>query len=85
MPCAIGEAALIENNLPSSPIAISNGQNDSGLFELNFRYARYLPFEDAGAISERDLKLPEFRQFDYNTISDVVLHARYMVVQFTVK
>ncbi|MCP4407030.1 MAG: hypothetical protein GY807_04590 [Gammaproteobacteria bacterium] len=59
-------------------IAMSNAQNDSGLFELNFRDERYLPFEGAGVISQWQLELPnEFRQFDYDTISDVILHFRY--------
>jgi hypothetical protein len=59
-------------------IATSTAQNDSGLFELNFNDERYLPFEGAGAISTWQLELPqEFRQFDYDTISDVVLHLRY--------
>lgn len=62
-------------------IATSSAQNDSGLFELNFRDERYLPFEGAGAInSEWTLEMmsdPTLRQFDYNTISDVVVHMRY--------
>ncbi|MBE9570423.1 MAG: peptidoglycan-binding protein, partial [Proteobacteria bacterium] len=59
-------------------IATSHGQNDSGVFELNFRDERYLPFEGAGAISQWRIELPqEFRQFDYDTISDVILHLRY--------
>ncbi|MER9203435.1 neuraminidase-like domain-containing protein [Mesorhizobium sp. M0933] len=59
-------------------IAASNAQNDSGLFELNFRDERYLPFEGAGAISRWRIELPRtFRQFNYDTISDVVLHIRY--------
>jgi hypothetical protein len=59
-------------------IVTSSAQNDSGLFELNLRDERYLPFEGAGAISEWRLELPkEFRQFDYDTISDVILHLRY--------
>ncbi len=59
-------------------IAASSSQNDSGVFELNFRDERYLPFEGAGAISSWRLELPgEVRQFDYNTISDVVLHLKY--------
>lgn len=59
-------------------IATSSGQNDSGVFELNFRDERYLPFEGAGAISEWRIEFPkDFRQFDYDTISDVVLHLRY--------
>ncbi|HEX2740960.1 MAG TPA: hypothetical protein VHM69_10975, partial [Rubrobacter sp.] len=59
-------------------IVTSSGQNDAGMFEPNLRDERYLPFEGAGAISEWRLELPkEFRQFDYDTISDVVLHLRY--------
>jgi len=59
-------------------IATSNAQNDSGVFELNFRDERYLPFEGTGAISSWKLELPsEIRQFDYNTISDVIIHLKY--------
>jgi hypothetical protein len=59
-------------------IVTSSAQNDSGLFELSFRDERYLPFEGAGAISRWRIALPrELRQFDYDTISDVVLHLRY--------
>ena len=61
-------------------IACSSAQNDSGLFELNFRDERYLPFEGCGAISNWSLELTEeatLRQFDYETISDVILHIKY--------
>lgn len=59
-------------------IAASNSQNDSGMFELNFRDDRYLPFEGTGAISSWRLELPsEARQFDYSTISDVIIHVKY--------
>lgn len=85
---------FIENNIPVKSIAASNAQNDSGVFELNFRDERYLPFEGAGAISTWALELftdlpsnnadptkPDFgralRQFDYDTISDAILHIRY--------
>ncbi len=85
---------FIENNIPVKAIAASNAQNDSGIFELNFRDERYLPFEGAGVISEWALELfndaefkdsntgqPDFgkplRQFNYNTISDVILHVKY--------
>lgn len=48
------------------------------MFELNFRDERYLPFEGCGAISSWRLEFPkEVRQFDYETISDVVLHIKY--------
>jgi len=59
-------------------IATSTAQNDAGLFELNFRDERYLPFEGSGAISLWHLELPAaVRQFDYNTISDVIIHLKY--------
>lgn len=59
-------------------IATSTAQNDSGLFELNFRDERYLPFEGAGAISTWNLELPaRMRTFDYNSISDVIFHVSY--------
>jgi hypothetical protein len=59
-------------------IATSHANNDAGLFELNFRDERYLPFEGAGAVSEWRLDLPkETNAFDLNTISDVVLRINY--------
>ncbi|WP_437962142.1 neuraminidase-like domain-containing protein [Sorangium sp. So ce119] len=59
-------------------IVTSKAQEDSGLFEANLQDPCYLPFEGAGAISTWRLELPRtFRQFDYDTISDVVLHVRY--------
>ena len=48
------------------------------MFELNFKDERYLPFEGAGVISKWRLELPTVKQFDYNTISDVVLHVKYI-------
>jgi hypothetical protein len=59
-------------------VVTSNAQNDSGMFETNLREERFLPFEGAGAVSSWRLELPaEFRQFDYNSISDVIFHVRY--------
>lgn len=60
-------------------IATGNGQQDSGMFELNFRDERYLPFEGTGAISSWRLELPNkaLAQFDYDTIANVVLHLNY--------
>ncbi|MBA3542770.1 MAG: hypothetical protein H0T79_24345, partial [Deltaproteobacteria bacterium] len=59
-------------------IATSATQNDAGVFDVNLRDERYLPFEGAGAISQWHLTLPAPRpQFDYATISDVVMHVRY--------
>lgn len=59
-------------------IATSNAQFDSGLFQLNFGDERYLPFEGAGAVSSWHIKLNnEFRQFDFDSISDVLIHLSY--------
>ncbi len=59
-------------------IVTSSAQNDSGLFETNLRDEKYLPFEGAGAISKWKIELPnDIPQFDFETISDVVLHIRY--------
>jgi hypothetical protein len=64
-------------------IVTSSSQSDPGVFEPNLRDERYLPFEYAGAISEWQIELAgnpaksEPVQFDYATISDVVLHMRY--------
>jgi hypothetical protein len=69
---------FVTTNVPITAIAVSNGQNDAGLFELNFRDERYLPFEGAGVISKWRLELAsKFRQFDYDTMSDVIINVRY--------
>jgi hypothetical protein len=65
-------------NIPITSIAASSAQNDSGMFELNFKDERYMPFEGAGVISKWRLEFPsDFRQFDYDTITDVIVHVRY--------
>ena len=64
-------------NVPITSIATGSAQNDSGLFELNFHGERYLPFEGAGAISTWRLEFPAaLRQFDYDTITDVIIQLR---------
>jgi hypothetical protein len=69
---------FITNRAATTAVALSNGQNDAGVFELNLHDERYLPFEGAGAISrwriELNAALPDF---DYESISDVILHVRY--------
>ena len=76
----IDDTRFRSSNVPVTAIATSSGQNDSGMFEFNFRDERYLPFEGAGAISEWQLELTTdeaLRQFDYDSISDVVMHLSY--------
>ena len=68
-------------SVPIKAIAASKAQQDSGVFELNFRDERFMPFEGAGAISKWRIQLPDkIRQFDYSTITDVILHVRFTSV-----
>lgn len=59
-------------------IALSKGVDDSGVFNLNFGDERYLPFEGAGAVSSWRLDMPKStNRFDFQTISDVIVHIKY--------
>jgi len=59
-------------------VVTSSAQNDSGLFEVNLRDERFLPFEGAGVISTWRMELPnDIPQFDFDSITDVILHFRY--------
>jgi hypothetical protein len=58
-------------------VVTSSATSDSGMFETNLRDDRFLPFENAGAISTWNLSLPDIPSFDYGTITDVILHVRY--------
>jgi hypothetical protein len=78
-----GDTNLIPIQLKHSVvIATSTAQNDTGVFEFSFRDERYMPFEGAGAISTWKVELPDgFRQFDYQTIADVIVHISYTAEQ----
>lgn len=66
------------NHIPISSIAVSTADKDAGVFELDFKGERFMPFEGAGAISQWRLELnSSFRQFDYATITDVIIHLQY--------
>ena len=59
-------------------IATSAGQNDAGLFEVNFNDPRYLPFEYTGAVSRWRIELPpENNQFDFDSLSDLIMHINF--------
>ncbi len=83
----VNDERFVQNNIPIKSIAASSAQNDSGMFELNFRDERYLPFEGAGVISEWTIDLfndarggdfgKSLRQFDFSTISDAIIHVKY--------
>jgi hypothetical protein len=70
--------SYIERNGAGQAIATSTAMQDGGVFNLDFKDERYLPFEYAGVISNWTLRLPQVvRQFDYRTIEDVVIHVDY--------
>ncbi len=69
---------FIKDFVSLQSIATSHGQNDSGLFELNFRDERFLPFEGAGVISTWRIELPiETNAFELQSLRDVILHIHY--------
>jgi receptor-binding and translocation channel-forming TcA subunit of Tc toxin len=71
-----------ESFSPVQSIATSGGRNDAGMFDLNFRDERRLPFEGAGVVGRWRLELPTAaRQFDYETISDVIVHISYIALE----
>jgi len=74
----VKDSNFVTNFAASESIATSSGQNDSGLFVVNFNDERYLPFEGAGVISTWQLSMPpDTNAFDFDTITDVVLNLKY--------
>jgi hypothetical protein len=66
------------NFAASEAIATSTAQNDSGMFEVNFRDERYLPFEGAGVISQWLVSMPlDCNAFDFENITDVIVNLKY--------
>jgi hypothetical protein len=63
---------------PNQQVALSNGLNDNGLFQVNYSDERYLPFEGTGAVSTWRLEIngvngPRHRE----TLSDVIITVQY--------
>lgn len=68
--------------LKSQSIALSQGVDDHGMFQLNFNDDRYLPFEGTGAVSEWHLSMPkETNRFNFDSISDVLITIKYTASQ----
>ncbi|RSL72919.1 hypothetical protein CEP53_000933 [Fusarium sp. AF-6] len=66
------------DRIPISAVAISGGGGGTGVFDLTFSGPKYMPFEGAGVISSWRLDLPtEICKFDYESISDVLIHIQY--------
>ncbi len=75
----LDDPRIVRQYAATEAVATSSGVNDNGMFELNFRDERYLPFEYAGAVSRMRVELPPGNnQFDLETVSDFVLHLNYM-------
>ncbi|KAF4626578.1 hypothetical protein G7Y89_g11580 [Cudoniella acicularis] len=74
-----GDLRFRTDNIPINAIAIGAPTTGAtGSFSFGFSDNRYSPFEGAGVISSWQIDLPpELRQFEYRTISDVVLQLRY--------
>ncbi|WP_164992192.1 SpvB/TcaC N-terminal domain-containing protein [Burkholderia stabilis] len=65
-------------------VALSQGINDSGLFQLDFNDERYLPFEGSGVESSWKLEFPGWSNTDGNaaktlldSLDDVIIQVRY--------
>ncbi|MBS0423446.1 MAG: insecticidal toxin complex protein [Proteobacteria bacterium] len=72
------DSRIVRHYGAQEAIATSSGRNDSGLFELNFRDERHLPFEFYGAVSCWRIELPpENNYFDMDSLTDVILHMNY--------
>ena len=72
-PRAVRQYAALE------AIATSSGKNDSGMFEMNFRDERYLPFEYLGAVCRCRIELPRENNYhDPDTLADAILCFYYM-------
>jgi Tc toxin complex TcA C-terminal TcB-binding domain/Neuraminidase-like domain/Salmonella virulence plasmid 28.1kDa A protein len=63
-------------------IAMGNAQDDPGLFittvTSNITDQRYVPFENAGAVSSWHLEMPQINnEVDLSTVGDIVIHLYY--------
>lgn len=77
----VSEGVIESNARPNQSIAISKGQGDTGMFELDLGAPLYLPFEQTGAVSSWELSMPPgSNPVDFNSISDVVMEVLYTAV-----
>ncbi|MEW6667896.1 MAG: neuraminidase-like domain-containing protein [Thermodesulfobacteriota bacterium] len=79
---AAGDGRFYKDFRKEEAIVTSQGRSDNGLFQLDFRDERYLPFEGAGVESTWSIELPrETNYFDLGSVSDVILHLHYTARQ----
>jgi hypothetical protein len=76
--CYKDDPYVITRYSGTEAIATSDGLDDDGLFELNFRDERYLPFEFSGAVSRWRIELPPANnEFDFDSLSDFIIKVNY--------
>jgi hypothetical protein len=76
--CYKDDSYVITRYSGTEAIATSDGLDDDGLFELNFRDERYLPFEFSGAVSRWRIELPPANnEFDFDSLSDFIIKVNY--------
>ena len=74
----VQDSHFITNFAATQSIVTSSAQNDSGMFELNYRDQRYLPFQGAAPFRRWLIELPQdCNAFDFETISDLVINLKY--------
>jgi hypothetical protein len=68
-------------------VALSQGINDSGMFQLDFNDERYLPFEGTGVASKWKLVFPGWKNETANaakklldSLDDVIIQVRYTAI-----
>lgn len=76
--CDKDDPYVITRYSGTEAFATSDGLDDDGLFELNFRDERYLPFEFSGAVSRWRIELPPANnEFDFDSLSDFIIKLNY--------
>ncbi len=59
-------------------VALSGASNSTGLFDLNYKDERYLPFEGSGVAVTWEIEMPKAsNRFDFDTIIDAILTIDY--------
>lgn len=80
----IRQDQIVFNPRSNQQIGLSSGVDDHGMATLDFGDERYFPFEGTGAISSWTLSFPnhesESQQAMLATLTDVILHVRYMAL-----